>query len=225
MGEVVRKLNRAERFVSDTLRNSLSTYAQCDGYHTIDYTEFKRFRAEMKDKGTPVSTTAIFAKSIGLAMKEFPRLNSVLVGDELHTYDEVNVSVGVDSPNGLMLIVVKDTGNRSLFDINDDLRDKVSRGKTGKLTVDDMKDGTITISNLCSSTSHYFNSVLVGGQMLLLGFAAITKQPCVVDDQIVIRELGNVIANMNHSAIQGMIVTQFMGRLKDILEHPYENLL
>lgn len=226
MGEHRRKLNAAEKFAGESLRKGVVSYAQCTGFQGVDFTEFIALRAELKEAGTPVSSTALFAKAMGVAMQDFPTLNSILVGsDELVTYDEVNVGIGVSTDHGLLIVVVKDVGNKSIFVIQQELTELIERAKTNKLKPEDVYGATITLSNLSTTKSEFFTSAIVGNQTMLIGFSGIMKKPVVKQGEIVIRDMANIMVNMNHTAAQGLHTTLYLSRVAEILEAPREYFL
>ena len=114
MGVHRRKLSKIDKMVGAAMKKSVLSYGQCTGYVSTDFTEFKKMRQELAGEGKKASTSAYFAKVMAIAMKDFPELNAILIGDdELDIYDEVNVGVGVQTDEGIVVVVVKDCDKKN----------------------------------------------------------------------------------------------------------------
>lgn len=221
MGERVVKLSRTEVMVGQAMKKSVLSFGQCTGYVSTDYTEFKKYREELAAKGKKASMSAYFAKAMAIAMADYPNLNCVLTSEkEITVYDEVNVGVAVDTPAGILVVVVKDCANKSVYEISDELKVLVEKARNGGLTMEDMTGGTITLSNLSMLKEEFFTSIVVGDQAMIIGFGGIRKKPYVVDDEIKIRDIGNIMVNMNHSAAMGYPTSMYLCRVSDIIEDP-----
>ena len=111
------------------------------------------------------------------------------------------------------------------MEINEDLADKVERARIGKLTMDDITGGTITMSNLSMTREDFFTSIIVGDQALIIGFGGITKKPFVVDDKIAVRDVANIMVNMNHTTSRGFPTTMYLCKIAEIIENPRTYLI
>lgn len=226
MGVHRHKLSKIDKMVGAAMKRSVLSYGQCTGYVSTDFTEFKKMRQELAGEGKKASTSAYFAKAMAIAMKDFPELNAILVGDdELAVYDEVNVGVGVQTDEGIVVVVVKDCDKKSVMEINEDLADKVERARIGKLTMDDITGGTITMSNLSMTREDFFTSIIVGDQALIIGFGGITKKPFVVNDEVAVRDVANIMVNMNHTTSRGFPTTMYLCKIAEIIENPRTYLI
>lgn len=226
MGVHRHKLSKIDKMVGAAMKRSVLSYGQCTGYVSTDFTEFKKMRQELAGEGKKASTSAYFAKAMAIAMKDFPELNAILVSDdELAVYDEVNVGVGVQTDEGIVVVVVKDCDKKSVMEINEDLADKVERARIGKLTMDDITGGTITMSNLSMTREDFFTSIIVGDQALIIGFGGITKKPFVVNDEVAVRDVANIMVNMNHTTSRGFPTTMYLCKIAEIIENPRTYLI
>lgn len=223
MGSRKVTLSRVNQMVGAAMKKSALSYAQCTGYVQTDFTDFLKFRAKMTEEGKKATMTAYFMKAMAIAMADYPELNCILTSDkEITIYDEVNVGVGVHTDNGILMVVVQDCANKTVLEIGADLSDKVARAREGKLTMDDISGGTVSLSNLSMTREDFFTSIVVGDQAMIIGFGGINKRPYVVDGEICIRDVANIMVNMNHSSTQGLPTTLYLCRVAEILEHPEE---
>lgn len=225
MGEKRRKLNFNESMVAKLMSASWNTYAQASGNQKIDVTELLHLMNRLKEEGKKVSYTAVFVKAIAVAMantehKENILLNCRIEGDEIIFYDKVNVGIGVQTPTGLMSIVIHDCIHKTLFEISDEVKNKIVRANQGKLTMDDITGSTVTISNLCKTGSQVFSSVITNDQAIIMGFGSIYKDVMVKDNEIVICDVMHVMQNCNHTACNGMRSAIMFDDVCYALKHP-----
>lgn len=202
-----RKLSRLEKAVAQNLTTNVNSYASSSGGGKVNYDKLLALRERFKAEGKRISMTAFFVKAVADALNNTPEMNARLGGDELDEiiyYDDVNVGVGIDTPKGLIVAVIKAAQDKTLFEIAEELNDKVDRAKANKLTIEDITDSTVTISNLYNSNTTFFTSNINNFETLLIGFAGIYKEPIVDEnDEIKIAHIGQLIVNMNHTTTTG----------------------
>ena len=226
MGEIRKKLTPMQKAVGKNLLKSTTSFAQTTGHAIFDVDELVEIKKELKEQGMRVSYTALFTKAIALTLKAFPMFNARLEGDEVIEYDNINVGVGIDTPKGLVVAVVKDTQDKSLFEVAQDLNDIVDRARENKLTMADLSGGTVTISNLIGTGSIAFSSIVNNNEAVIFGIGDIRKEPVVNDDdQIVIKNVCRINTNGNHTLINGMDSVRMGVRLREIIENPRQYLL
>lgn len=229
MGETRRKLTRIEKVIGENLRKSVTSFAQTSGSGKVNYDKLLALKDKFKAEGKRISMTAFYVKAVAGAMKASPEMNARLEGenlDELVIYDSVNVGVGIDTPKGLVVAVVKDAQDKTLFEIADTLNDLVDRARANKLGIEDVTGSTVTISNLYNTNTVHFNSVINNNETLLLGFAGIYKEVIVGEnDEIKIAHMGNMVCNLNHTATSGWPAGIATDYIVNALENPEEYLL
>ena len=176
-----------------------------------------------------MSLTAFFVKAVAYGLQKTPEMNARLEGDnldELVIYDSVNVGVGMSTPKGLIVAVVKDAQNKSLDQISEELNDLVDRARANKLRMEDIQGSTVTISNLANTNSVAFSSIINNNETLIIGFGRIKKEVIVDDNgEIAIANIGRMIVNMNHTATSGLPTAMATEQIKLALESPEEYLL
>lgn len=226
------KYSGVRRIIGEKLQESLSGDPHATIMTTVDWTNMLAFRKQYKDeKGVSLAGTAFMIKAIGIALKDFPQFNTRLVdaesgsGKEIVYYDDADAGIAVDTPKGLMMITVKDVANRSLEDITNDMRDKVSRLKAGKILPEEVTGSTFSISNEIMSTNDFFNSIINNNEAFIVGVARHKKQLVVNDDDTTsIREIGNMMLTYNHKMNDGMPAAALLGKIAELLAEP-ENLV
>ena len=223
MSEKRIKIKGMRKIIGDTMRESVLKYPSATGHAKVDMSELLRMKDELNEKNIKIAMSAFFIKAISIALEDYPELNSRIENDELVIYDSINVGVGTATDKGLYVLVVRSTQDKDIIQISDDLKDMLSRMKTGKLTMDDMQDGTITLSNLSSGEYDSFTSIITNDQAMIIGVAKTKKEVVVSEnDEIVIKPLSNIMVNINHAATDGMPSSLFATKLIEVLENPYK---
>lgn len=223
MGEKRIKIKGMRKLIGDAMRTSVLNYPSASGSVKVDMSELQRMKKELKEKNIKIAMSAFYIKAIAIALKDYPDLNSRIENDELVIYDSINVGVATATEKGLYVLVVKDTQDKDLVKISDDLIDMINRLNTGKLTMDDMQGGTITLSNLSSGVYDAFTSIITNDQTLIIGIAKTKKEVVVSEnDELLIKPLSNIIININHAATDGMPSSLFATKFIEVLENPYK---
>lgn len=219
------------KFIGEALQTSLSGDPHATIMTTVDMTKYVELKKELKAKGTSLSGTAFYIKAIGVALKDFPQFNARLLdaedgkGKEIVYYDTADAGVAVDTERGLMMITIPDCGNRSVAELTDDIRDKATRIKTGKIKPEETKGSTFSISNEMMSTNTFFNSIINNNEAFIIGVPRFDKTPVVDEnDNIVIRQIGNLMLTYNHKMADGMPAAALLGRIAELMGDP-EQLL
>lgn len=182
------------------------------------------FRAKInekyKDKGIKVTFNDIVVFAVVKAVKEYPDMNVALVDTEIRKYKQISVGVAADTPMGLIVPVVKNAGNMGLLEISAVTKDLVTRTKAGKALPEELKGGTITVSNLGSFGLDCFTSIINTPEGCILSIAAIKDRAIVINGQIVVKPTMYVTLGSDHRVIDGALGAKFLGCLKDYLENP-----
>ena len=118
MAEQRIKLNKMRRMIGENMRQSNINNPRTAGSVQLDFTELLEMKAELADKGHKVSDTAIFVWAIARALKDHPKLNSRLEGEEMIIYDEINPGIAVDTPRGLLALTLRNTENKTLLEVS-----------------------------------------------------------------------------------------------------------
>ncbi|MHA1559766.1 MAG: dihydrolipoamide acetyltransferase family protein [Alphaproteobacteria bacterium] len=189
---------------------------------TIDLTRLFEWLATENLKRT-VTERLLFAvpmiKAIAVALEEASLLNGHFVDDEYRSSDAVHIGVATAlRGGGLIAPALLDVNGASLDQIREGLTDMVKRARAGRLKGSEMTSGTITFSSLGEDTSDTLTSLIYPPQVAIVGCGAPTDRPHVVDGNVVVRRLMNVTVAGDHRVSDGRSASQFLVRLKRILE-------
>ncbi|MDO8685905.1 MAG: dihydrolipoamide acetyltransferase family protein [Clostridiales bacterium] len=175
--------------------------------------------------GRKLSLNDIIVKAVAAAIEGFPDFNASLVENEIIYYKNANIGVAVNSERGLVVPVVKNANEKSLSELCRSLGELVDKARSGKLNLEDMSEGTFTVSNLGAYHINEFSAIINPPESAILAVGRAAETPCVRNGEIVIRPVMNLTLSIDHRIIDGALAAQFMKKLKDILEDPYLMLI
>jgi pyruvate dehydrogenase E2 component (dihydrolipoamide acetyltransferase) len=158
--------------------------------------------------------------AVAKALKEMPIANAHLVGDEVRIFDEVNVGVAMAIPEGLLVPVIKNADQKSLLDIALEVRDLAKKVKSNTLSIDEMTNGTFSITNLSSYNIEMFDPLLNPPEIGILGVGTVDKQPAVVDGEVAVRSIANLNLAFDHRAWDGAPAAEFVRSVAKLLSNP-----
>src|SRR5690606_24177847 len=136
-------------------------------------------------EGTPrITYTDIVAKAAAGVLRELPELNSYIDGNDVVTWDAINIGIAVSVEGGLLVPVIRDVDKRSLLDIAAERDALINRARSGQLSTQGLEGGTFTVSNFAAYGGDFETPILNPPQSALLGIGRIADEPAVRDKQI-----------------------------------------
>jgi pyruvate dehydrogenase E2 component (dihydrolipoamide acetyltransferase) len=154
------------------------------------------------------------------AIRDHPRVNAHLVGNEVRVFERVNLGVAMAIPDGLIVPVIKDAGSKTLLQIAQSVRDLAQRSKANSLSMDELTGGTFTVTNLGAYDVESFNPLLDPPQVCILGVGRVEDRPAVHEGQIAIRSVGHLSLTFDHRAIDGAPAGDFLKAVVKNLKDP-----
>lgn len=218
--EVVKKpLKGIRKITAEKMAESAHTTARVILTVSVDAEAMITRREAAKAKGEKISYNIFLAKAAAKALKEFPYMNSRLVGDEVWELDKVNIGIAVDTERGLYVPVLQDVNNKTLIELNNDYLQKVEHAKAGKLSSNELEGGTFTITNLGQQQIESFAPVINLPECAILGVGAIMAKPAAEDGKVVIKDQMTLSLVFDHRLVDGKPAAEFLQRLKEIIEN------
>lgn len=193
-----------------------------------DVTELEGFRRQQSEgKGPKLTVTAFALKAASIMLKQFPQFNASidLAGGQIVFKNYYNIGVAVDTERGLLVPVLRDVDKKSVHDLARELTGIAEKARDKKLTADDMKGGTFTISNLGGIGGIGFTPIVNWPEVAILGIARARQQPVWKDNQWVPRLMLPLSLSYDHRLIDGADAARFTRRLADMLENPLVMLI
>jgi pyruvate dehydrogenase E2 component (dihydrolipoamide acetyltransferase) len=175
--------------------------------------------------GVKLTYTPFFVRAAVEAIKQFPIVNASLEGNNIVYKRNVNIGVAVALETGLIVPVIKQADEKSFLGITRALRELAERARAKRLSVDDVQEGTFTITNPGIFGSLMGTPIINQPQLAILGVGAIEKRPVVRNDAIAIRTMVYLSLSFDHRVLDGAIADQFMSKIKSVLENWDESVL
>jgi 2-oxoglutarate dehydrogenase E2 component (dihydrolipoamide succinyltransferase) len=186
----------------------------------------ERRKQAFKDKhGVSLGIASFFVKASIGALREFPRLNAEIQGDEMvlkHYYD---IGMAVGAAEGLVVPVLRDADRMSFPEMESRIREFAKKAGDGTLTLDDLRGGTFTITNGGVFGSLVSTPIINPPQVGILGLHKIEERPMAIDGKVEVRPMMYVALTYDHRIVDGGEAVRFLVRVKELAEDPGTLLL
>ncbi|TDE89463.1 2-oxoglutarate dehydrogenase, E2 component, dihydrolipoamide succinyltransferase, partial [Occultella glacieicola] len=222
------KMSRLRKIVASRMVESLQVSAQLTTVVEVDVTKVARLRARAKNdfaarEGAKLTFLPFFTLAATEALKEFPKLNASIDGEEIVYHGSENIGLAVDTDRGLVVPVIKDAGDLNIAGIARKIADLAGRTRVNKATPDELSGGTFTITNTGSGGALFDTPILLQPQVGILGIGTIVKRPVVVTDAdgaevIAVRSMVYLALSYDHRLVDGADAARFLMSMKNRLE-------
>jgi pyruvate/2-oxoglutarate dehydrogenase complex dihydrolipoamide acyltransferase (E2) component len=209
------------RTIAENLVASLQTGAQLTVFSEADMSELSAFRQQLSldYPDTKITYVDMLVKVLAPVLKEFPLLNSAVVGDEIICWDEYHIGVAVALDEGLVVPVVRDADKKSLVALSREIKRLSKKARQNELAPGAYQGGTFTISSGGRVETDFMTPIINPPQNAILGIGKIGPRPAVYQGQLVVRTMTYLCLTHDHRVIDGVPASMFLGRLKEIIEH------
>jgi 2-oxoisovalerate dehydrogenase E2 component (dihydrolipoyl transacylase) len=217
------KLSPLRRSVAQRMAQSKREIPHAYGVIEVDLSTLVREREAHKDawrsrEGVNITYTAFFIRAAVEAVKAYPIVNSSWTEEGILLHAGVNVGIGIALEDGLIVAVIKTADQESLVGLAKQVESLSTRAREGKLTLDDVQGGTLTLTNPGVFGSIWSMPIIVPGQAAIIATDAIVKRPVVHDGAVVIRDIMHLGLAFDHRIFDGAIADQFLHRMRQTLE-------
>ncbi|MEH6406541.1 MAG: pyruvate dehydrogenase complex dihydrolipoamide acetyltransferase [Leeuwenhoekiella sp.] len=179
------------------------------------------FRAQFNQlPDTKISYNDMIIKAVAIALKQHPQVNSQWFDDKMRLNHHVHIGVAVAVPDGLVVPVVEFANEKSLQQINAQVKDLAGKARNKKLKPDEMQGSTFTVSNLGMFGITNFTSIINQPNSAILSVGAIIEKPVVKNGQIVVGNTMVLSMACDHRTVDGATGAQFLQTLKMYIENP-----
>lgn len=208
-------LNHVKRAMSENMLNSWNSVPQFTQMVSVNMENALNVKKELNN----VSLNDILIKTVGNAVKACSIVNSRLENNEIIVFDEVNVSVAVNSKHGLVVPVVRNVEEKSVSEISIEVKALAEKADRNQLTLDDFANGTITVSNLGALGIESGTPIINAPQSTIVFAGAVQKVPVVNNDnEVVIAPMMTLSICYDHRYIDGVTGAQFTTAVKQAFE-------
>lgn len=224
------RMSRLRQRIAERLKEAQNTAAMLTTFNEVDMTNLlavrKQYREDFEKKhGTRLGFMSFFAKAAIVGLKEIPAVNGEIDGNEIVYKNYYNIGIAVGSPQGLVVPVVRDADRLSFAGFEAALYEFALKARDGKLSMDDLSEGTFTISNGGIYGSLMSTPILNAPQSAILGMHKTQPRPVAVGDKVEIRPMMYLALSYDHRIIDGREAVTFLVRVKECIEDPQRILL
>lgn len=180
----------------------------------------EQLNAGLSGQGVKLSVNDFILKACAAALRAVPAVNTSWESTGIKAHGNVHVSFAVAIDEGLITPVIRDTDQKSLVQINAEVRDLAKRAKDRKLTPAEFTGGTFCVSNLGMMGVERFSAIINPPNAAILAVGTTVKKPVVVDDEIVIGHRMALTLSCDHRIVDGAVGAKFLNALRDHLQNP-----
>ncbi len=221
-GPIERKpISRIKKISGANLHRNWVMIPHVTNHDDADITELEAFRVstnkENEKSGVKVTMLAFLIKACVACLKKFPEFNSSLDGDDLVYKSYYNIGFAADTPNGLMVPVIKNADTKGVLQISQEMGELAKKARDGKLSPAEMTGATFTISSLGGIGGRYFNPIINAPEVSILGVCKSTHQPVWNGREFTPRLMLPLSLSWDHRVIDGAAAARFNAYLGQIL--------
>lgn len=219
------KMSMLRRKVAERLVSVKNETAMLTTFNEVDMKPIMDLRAKYKDAFAKhhevnLGFMSFFTKAVTEALNLFPAVNGQIDGNEMIFHNYADIGIAVSSPKGLMVPVVRNAEQMSLAEIEREIKRLAIKARDGKITPDDMANGTFTITNGGVFGSMLSTPIINPPQSAILGMHNIVERPVAINGQVEIRPIMYVALSYDHRIIDGKESVGFLVKVKEMLENP-----
>lgn len=223
--DVRERMSKRRATIARRLVEVQSTAAMLTTFNEVDMSAVMALRDRQKqafkDKhGVSLGFSSFFVKATIAALREFPRLNAEIDGDDMVLKPYFDIGIAVGAAEGLVVPVLRDADGMSFAEIEQTIRDFATKARENTLTLSDLQGGTFTITNGGVFGSLMSTPILNPPQVGILGLHAIKERPVGVNGQVVLRPMMYTALTYDHRIVDGAEAVRFLVKIKDLIEDP-----
>ena len=228
--EIIKPLSNLRKSIAKKLKDAQNNAAMLTTFNEIDMHKVIKIRKEYKEEflnkyNVKLGFMSFFTKASIAVLREIPEINAEVRNDNIIYKNRYDIGIAVGTEKGLYVPVLRNADNMSFAQIEEKILEYGKLAKENKITLDQMSDGTFTISNGGVYGSMLSTPILNPPQSGILGLHNIVKRPVVIEDQILIRPIMYIALTYDHRIIDGKQAVTFLVRLKEIIENPEKMIL
>ena len=220
-------LNPMRQRIAQNMRQSLNNTAQLTLHRKVNADRLLDFKARLSeelkdaDQDVKLTVTALLAKAVVLALKEYGAMNARYENGELTEYDDVHLGIATSLEDGLMVPVIDNADTKSIGTLAKEIKtsaEAVREGNTGDVQ---LSDATFTITNMGASGIEYFTPILNLGETGILGVGALAKELVLEGDNV--KQISRIPLSLtfDHQILDGAGAADFLKVLAKYIENPY----
>ena len=224
-GPILKKpVSPLREVIGRRMLESWNSVARVTQFDEADFTGLndlrKKFGAAYEAKGVKLTLTPLILKAVAATLKEHPMFNSSLdeAANEIILKEYIHIGIAVDTDQGLMVPVIRDVDKKSILDLAKEVEQLAAKARDRKISLEEMKGGTFTISNQGAIGGGHFTPIVNKPEVAILGLGRGAMKPVVRGDKIEARMMTPLALSYDHRIIDGGAAARFMVDLVKSLE-------
>lgn len=222
-GEHIIDVTPIRNTIATRMRQSVAEIPHAWTMIEVDVTNLVVLRNKIKDEfmkkeGINLTYLAFVLKAVVNAIKDYPIVNSVWAVDKIIVKRDINISLSVGTEDSVITPVIKKADQKNIAGLAREIDELSRKARSGKLKLDDVQGGTITVNNTGSFGSILSYPIINYPQAVNLTIETIVKRPVVIHDMIAVRSMANICLSLDHRILDGVICGRFLQRVKENLE-------
>ncbi|MDF2723140.1 MAG: subunit of branched-chain alpha-keto acid dehydrogenase [Paenibacillus sp.] len=222
-GEYIIDVTPIRNTIATRMRQSVAEIPHAWTMIEVDMTNLVLLRSKIKEEfkqkeGVNLTYLAFVLKAVVNAIKDYPIINSVWAVDKIIIKRDINISLSVGTEDSVITPVIKKADQKNIAGLAREIDELSRKARSGKLKLDDVQGGTITVNNTGSFGSILSYPIINYPQAVNLTIEQIVKRPVVINDMIAVRWMANMCLSLDHRILDGVICGRFLQRVKENLE-------
>jgi pyruvate dehydrogenase E2 component (dihydrolipoamide acetyltransferase) len=172
-----------------------------------------------------LSVNDLVIKAVAVTLRRFPQVNAMWTEDAILQFHDVDISVAVSTPTGLITPIVRQADRKGLSAISNEMKDLAARAKANKLKPEEFQGGGFSVSNMGMYGVRDFSAIINPPQAGILAVAAGEQRPVVKGGQLAVATVMTCTLSVDHRVIDGALAAEFMQALKGVIEDPLSLML
>ena len=222
-------LPRFTRIAGPRLARNWALIPHVTQHDEADVTDLEAFRAEVNaehaEEGVKVTLVALVLKACAAALRAYPHVNGSLDGGKLVLKHYCHIGVAVDTPQGLLVPVIRDVDRRGVIEVARELAELAGEAREGKLAAEAMEGGTFTVSSLGGIGGTAFTPVINAPEVAILGLSRTVTKPIWMEGEFRPRLMLPLSLSYDHRVVDGAMGARFTAHLAALLADPRRMLL
>lgn len=217
------KMNNIRRKTAEHMSYCWNTIPHVTQFGKADITELEKLRKRHSTNERKLTVTPFLMKVIASAVKTFPKFNSSLdmTAQEIIYKDYIHIGVAVDTDRGLLVPVIRNVDQKTIFQIADELNAVAERARAGKITLDDLQGSSMTVTNLGGIGGTAFTPIVNWPEVAILGVSRGANEPVFENDHFVPRFMLPLSLSYDHRVIDGADGARFLRWVCEAIEQPF----
>ncbi len=222
----IENMSQIRKTIAKNMLQSKHNAAHMSSFEEVEISELDRIRKKYKEKylsdGVKITYLPFIIKAVALALRKHKVLNAEMdmENGKMIYKKYYNIGIAVDTPKGLMVPVIRNADTLSLLEIAKKIQDYAEKAKNNKITMEDMKDGSFSITNYGTIGGLFAVPVINYPQAAILGIGRVSKQPIVKNDALDIGTILPLSLSADHRIVDGAEAARFINTIMEYLSDP-----